>query len=112
VVKAWKFNPAQLTGDVEEPNEDLPEFAQGIADGIADAIDEVRQRERRPFVLFIQSITITMAFIGVWSMLIFVLGYVEHGDAMIYVPYIGLLVPAMILVWLLSVIVAKLAGRL
>lgn len=111
MVKSWKFNPAQLTGDVEEP-EDLQGSPNPITEGIADAIEELRQRERRPFVLFIQSITITMAFIGVWSMLIFLLGYFEHGDAMIYVPYIGLLVPAMILVWLFSVIVAKLAGRI
>lgn len=105
MVKAWKFNPAQLTGDVEEP-EDL----QGYP--IADAIEELRQSERRPFVLFIQSITITMAFIGVWSMLILVLGHYERGDALIYVPAIGIMAPAMIAVWLFSVIVAKLSGRL
>lgn len=111
MVKAWKFNPKQLTGDVEEP-EDLQGYPNPITDGIADAIEKLRQSERRPFVLFIQSITITMAFIGVWSMLIMVLGYYERGDALIYVPVIGLLAPAMIVVWLFSVIVAKLSGRL
>jgi hypothetical protein len=113
MVKVWKFDPKQLPGDVEsaEP-EELQGFSNAIVDGIADAIDEVRRRKRRPFVLFIQGITITMAFIGVWSMLILMLGHFERGDVLVYVPVIGLMAPAMILVWLFSVIVAKLAGRL
>lgn len=63
-------------------------------------------------MLFIQSITITMAFIGVGSMLIMVLGHYERGDALIYVPVIGVMALAMIAEWLFSVIVAKLSGRL
>lgn len=121
MVKAWKFNPAQLTGDVEEP-EDLQGYPNPITDGIADAIEELRQSERRPFVLFIQSITMRVMkeytdnlVIG-WmlSTLFLALGIVAMGTiAMLTLNplVIGLTVVLMLVFWLPTVLLILISVR-
>lgn len=112
VAKIWTFNPQQIESDVEPLDVSGIPYTEAVTPATLNATQKRRLWRRRSFTKFFRSVVIALVFMGVWSAALMGFGYLE-GDWLRYQHLQrNLLIPGMAGVWLFSVIVAKVAGRL